>query len=99
MTRLGIKPKSTAPEVYALTTRPSELLNWIYWLLVRDLRNLDEERHHVYFKMSKSQFDNILSMLKVELIGTLQEKDKVELIGTLQEKDKVELIGTLQEKD
>ena len=26
LTRLGIKPKSTAPEANALTTRPSELL-------------------------------------------------------------------------
>ena len=26
LTRLGIKPKSTAPEADALTTRPSELL-------------------------------------------------------------------------
>ena len=28
LTRLGIKPKSTAPEVDALTTRPSELLKF-----------------------------------------------------------------------
>ena len=27
LTRLGIKPKSTAPEADALITRPSELLN------------------------------------------------------------------------
>ena len=29
-TRLGIKPKSTAPEADALTTRPSELLSYIF---------------------------------------------------------------------
>ena len=29
LTRLEIKPESTAPEADALTTRPSELLNWL----------------------------------------------------------------------
>ena len=28
LTRLGIKPKSAAPETDAITTRPSELLNF-----------------------------------------------------------------------
>ena len=33
LTRLGIKPKSTAPETNALTTRPSDLncLNFSFW--------------------------------------------------------------------
>ena len=37
-----------------------------YWLLERDLRNLDEKRHIMYFRKSKNQFDDLLSMLKVE---------------------------------
>ena len=46
LTRLGIKPKSTAPEADALTTRPSELLRRscslisLYNLLEVDYLNL-----------------------------------------------------------
>ena len=38
-----------------------------YWLLERVLRNVDEKRHILYFRKSKSQLDDLLSMLKVEL--------------------------------
>ena len=34
LTRLGIKPESTAPEADALTTRPSELLNARFALIM-----------------------------------------------------------------
>ena len=39
LTRLGIKPKSTAPEADALTTRPSELLKMKVCLPIRVYRN------------------------------------------------------------
>ena len=41
LTQFGIKPKSTAPEADALTTRPSEqlLLNVIFLRLVVRVRN------------------------------------------------------------
>ena len=38
LTRLGVKPKSTAPEAGACTTRPSELLRVINDAEVLDIR-------------------------------------------------------------
>ena len=48
LTRLGIKPKSTAPEADACTTRPAELLN----VLISNEMNRYEE---VYDKVSSSE--------------------------------------------
>ena len=52
---------------YMRTINRSRQIAGEYWLVVRDLRNLDEKRHIMYFMKSKSQFDDLLSMLKVEL--------------------------------
>ena len=42
LTRLGIKPKSTAPEVDALTIRPSELL-FILWRMHEEFRGREKK--------------------------------------------------------
>ena len=42
LTRLGIKPKSTAPEADALTTRPSELLKINNAMMERESLRLNQ---------------------------------------------------------
>ena len=48
-----------------------------YWLLERELRNLDKKRRIMYFRKSKSQFDDLLSMLKVELTFPINHRYSV----------------------
>ena len=39
-----------------------------FQVLVSDLRQPDEERHRVYFHMTKEQFDKLLEMVELRLI-------------------------------
>ena len=39
-----------------------------FHVLVSDLRQLDEERPRVYFRMTKEQFDKLLEMVELRLI-------------------------------
>ena len=40
-------------------------------VLVSDFRQLDEERHRVYFRMTKEQFDKLLEMVELRLIHAI----------------------------
>ena len=60
------------------TINSSEQTAGEYWLLERDLRNRDEKRRNImYFMKSKSQFDDLLSMLKIELTFPINHRYSV----------------------
>ena len=60
LTRLGIKPKFTAPEANALTTRPSELLNGIIRKAVKLWNNLEKNIKELFFNKFRIEYKNLL---------------------------------------
>ena len=58
MTRLGIKPKSTAPEADALTIRPSKLL-FILWRMQEEFRGREEKLNMCFVDLEFKAFDRV----------------------------------------